>query len=57
MMKLIDIDGEVVGETDLAYRFNDGAKMVWLPKSQVEWNIDYQTMTMPEWLAMDKELI
>jgi hypothetical protein len=32
-------------------------KQVWLPKSQCEWNQDDKVMTMPEWLAMDKELI
>lgn len=52
---LVDIAGEVKGETDLAYRFYDGSKTVWLPKSQVEW--DGKTMTMPEWLALDKEII
>ncbi len=52
---LIDITGDVKGETEKAYRFYDGKTTVWLPKSQVEW--DGETMTMPEWLALDKELI
>jgi hypothetical protein len=29
---------------------------VWLPRSQIEINDD-DTVTMPEWLALDKELI
>jgi hypothetical protein len=54
---LIDVAGELVGETDKAYRFFDGTRTVWLPKSQCEWDSDTSTMTMPEWLAKEKELI
>jgi len=54
---LIDIAGEVRGETAAAYRFHDGDKFVWLPKSQCEWDADTRHMTMPEWLAKEKELI
>lgn len=55
--QLIDIAGEVKGETEKAYRFYDGKETVWLPKSQVEWYEDEGTMTMPEWLALEKGLI
>lgn len=54
---LIDIAGEVRGETDAAYRFFDGDRTIWLPKSQVEWDSTDMTMTIPEWLAREKELI
>jgi hypothetical protein len=54
---LVDIAGEIQGETDKACRFFDGTRAVWLPKSQVEWDSDDRTMAMPEWLAKDKELI
>jgi mannose-6-phosphate isomerase-like protein (cupin superfamily) len=53
---LVDIAGEVRGETDNAWRFFDGTRTVWLPKSQVEVSSD-GTVTMPEWLAQEKELI
>jgi hypothetical protein len=56
-MKLVDITGEIQGETELAYRFYDGIRIVWIPKSQCEWDQDSKTMTMPEWVALDKELI
>lgn len=36
--------------------FFDGSRAVWLPKSQIEVNDD-GTVTMPEWLAHEKELI
>jgi len=57
--ELTDITGELVPpfETAAAYRFYDGAKTVWLPKSQVEWDEYTSTMTMPLWLAQEKELI
>lgn len=55
--ELADITGEVVGETEKAYRFDDGDRTVWLPKSQCEWDVDTHTMTMPVWLATDKELV
>lgn len=54
---LIDISGEIKAETEKAYRFYDGKETVWLPKSQCEWNEEEKTMTMPEWLAMEKGLI
>jgi len=55
--ELIDIAGEIRGETDAAYRFHDGARTVWLPKSQCHWDEDDKTMAMPTWLATEKELI
>jgi hypothetical protein len=54
--ELIDIAGELRGETDKAYRIYDGKTTEWVPKSQVEQNPD-GTFTMPEWLAQDKGFI
>ena len=55
---LVGVPGRVRGETERAYRFHgDNGVQVWLPKSQVEWDQDAQTMAMPEWLAQDKGLI
>lgn len=53
---LVDIDAEIIHETDLAFLLSDGTTETWVPKSQVEDNGD-GTFTMPEWLAMDKGLI
>lgn len=55
--ELADISGEIHGETERAYRFYDGKTMVWLPKSQCEWDDQSHVMTMPEWLALEKGLI
>ena len=56
MRELVDIAAELRHETEKAFLIFDGAKTVWLPKSQVEQNGD-GTFTMPEWLAIEKELI
>ena len=55
--RLVDIAGNIEGETDLAYRFFDGTIVVWLPKSQCEWDEDGKVMTMEEWLAIEKGLV
>jgi hypothetical protein len=57
--KLCDIAAELRHETAAAYLIFDGDKKVWLPKSQVEHcNHDgADIFTMPEWLAIEKELI
>ena len=54
--KLIDIAGELRGETAKAFRIYDGKTTEWVPKSQVEKNED-GTFAMPEWLAQDKGFI
>lgn len=55
--ELIDIEGEVKGESEKAYRFYDGSKTEWVPKSQVEWDAQEKIMTMPEWLAIEKGFV
>ncbi len=54
--ELIDIAGEIKGETEKALRLYDGGRTEWVPKSQVEDNGD-GTFTMPMWLAKDKGFI
>lgn len=55
--ELVDIEGEVKGESEKAYRFYDGSKTEWVPKSQVEWDAQEKIMTMPEWLAIEKGFV
>lgn len=69
MGKLINISAEIRYETDKAYLVCDGRSeikkgdtqpselRIWLPKSQVEYNEDDKTFTMPEWLALEKGFI
>jgi hypothetical protein len=54
---ILEIAGEIRGETDKAYRLYDGNKTEWVPKSQCEWDEKGKTMQMPEWLAEDKGFI
>ena len=70
--ELVDIACRVVQERELSIAIADGTteeikdertgelkereKWFWLPRSQVEVNND-GTVTMPEWLAEEKELI
>ena len=56
--KFVDIDGKVLVTKDNAYlvQFADNVAGTWVPRSQVEINDD-GTVTMPEWLALEKELI
>lgn len=63
-LTLIDLDCDYLGETPdailIANPF-EGKDSVWLPKSQIE--IEYLghvgsiTVTLPEWLAIEKELV
>ena len=54
---LVEIADEIRDDTrEKAILFYDGARTVWLPRSQIEINGD-STVTMPEWLADDKGLI
>ena len=54
--KLFDFAAEKKHETENAFLVNDGTKDVWLPKTFTEDNGD-GTFTIPEWLAIEKELV
>ena len=61
--ELVDIACEVRRETEKGIAIWDGEQMedgrekwTWLPKAQVEINND-GTITLPVWLAQEKELI
>lgn len=47
----------IVRETEKAYLINFDGKKVWLPKSMIEVDIDTMTVTMPENLAIEKEIV
>jgi hypothetical protein len=64
MSKEVEIEAEYIHETDLALLINDGDQEVWLPKSQIKYDYVQGSdslleiiVTMPEWLAIEKELI
>jgi hypothetical protein len=61
--QLIDLSVRVLRETAAAVHvtLDDPENAVWLPKSQVELEPSatpgVETLTLPEWLAIDKGLI
>jgi hypothetical protein len=54
--KLVDVAADLRDETKMAFLLFDGRRQVWVPKSMVENNGD-GTFTLPEWLAIEKDLI
>jgi hypothetical protein len=60
---VIDIDGAIEAKTEKAVLFHDGdkSKAVWLARSQIEIEetgvAGIVTITLPEWLALEKGLI
>ena len=60
MAKLADIDYDQIILDDDKYKavlFEIGGKEVWLPRSLIEIDLDSKQVTMPERLAIDKELV
>lgn len=58
--KLVDLEVELRHETDKAWLIYDGKIEQWIPKSQAELDLKSDvrgTLTLPEWLAKEKELI
>lgn len=53
---IVEVTAELLQESKLAFRLDDGKTKDWVPKSQVEDNCD-GTFSMPEWLARDKGFI
>lgn len=55
--KLVDLEiDRIKHRTEKAILITKDGKDVWLPKSQIEINDD-DTITLPEWLAIEKELV
>ena len=55
---LVDIACEITAETEKAFKIDHGGEEeCWVPKSQCEWDATVKTMTMPEWLALDKGIL
>lgn len=57
---LADVEYDFVKLDDPAKKailFRIEGKDVWLPRSQIEVDEDQKMVTMPEWLATEKELV
>lgn len=58
MSEVVTLDLKVKAETDLAVMVtNLQDENVWLPLSQVEVDYKDQEIQVPEWLAIDKDLV
>lgn len=62
--ELVDIEVEIMVETERGIQVFDGKTTAWLPKSQIEierrpraGHKALTIVTLPEWLAKDKGLI
>lgn len=57
----VEIDCEVIRETDSALLIFDGKREVWIPKSQItdecEDGGEISSIFIPEWLAVAKLLV
>lgn len=60
----VEMSVTVIRETEKALLVNDGTVEAWIPKSQLEYDPEYETneqgeefavISIPEWLAEDKE--
>jgi len=55
-MEQIDFD-ELIKETDLSWLLKIDGDQIWFPKSRCEIDEDDGTIEVPEWLAIEKELV
>ena len=60
-MEYVEIEVEIVKETDMAYLVSDGKQEMWLPKSQIDESGfldegEVEIITIPEWLAEKNNL-
>jgi len=59
-MKIVDLDATLHAETELARGFKfseDQENLIWIPKSQHEWDEHDWVVSLPEQIAFDKGLI
>lgn len=55
---IVTIEVDLKVETKAAYGINIGEEqLVWVPKSQCEYDEDDETLQIPEWLAIEKGLV
>jgi len=62
MSQLIDVTVQILARTEKAVMItDDGKRHIWLPLSQIEIEMkkddELAEITLPEWLAKEKELI
>ena len=56
---IVDIEVKLHHQTEKAILVSDDGEKesaVWLPLSQIEWDESTSTVTLPDWLALEKGL-
>ena len=60
-IKTAEVTGTILGDTDLSYKFDEGDRIVYIPKSLVIYREDEDSgtsvLTIPLWLAIKEELV
>lgn len=59
MADTVEVTADFVKETEKAVLVDDGDNKIWLPKSQIDYAINDNTiaLVLPEWLAVDKGFV
>ncbi len=59
--ELVEVTVEIKRETEKAYLVNDGETETWIPKSQIDEEMEVNggavVLAIPGWLAEEKELV
>lgn len=55
----VEVEGEVneAASTEASFNFETDDRVVWLPRSLCDWDEHLKVMHIPEWLAIDRELV
>lgn len=53
----INLELDLLHQTDEALLVTDGDNEWWVPKSLCEYDEDIKWLTMPEWMALEKGMI
>jgi len=56
MKEKVTLVGEIKTEREKSIQFKFGEQVVWLPTSQIEYDIATGTVIMPRWLVEAKDL-
>ena len=55
---LVDLPVALVAETGKAWKVEAGTGVIaWVPKALAEYDPDTHTLTLPEWLAIERGLV
>lgn len=53
----VELDGEILDDREVSWKFYDGKTTTFLPKSLCTWDPGTRQMTVPVWLAAQRGLV